>query len=82
MNCFTPMCDEMRDYCDGEWVCYSCDKMGFNPDYDDWDADDNYNADGTKTKTILGMTGLAVAIGLWKGNEIIAFIDKIKNAMK
>ena len=42
MNCFTPMCDEMRDYCDGEWVCYSCDKMGFDPD-----DDDDYDAENT-----------------------------------
>ena len=41
MNCGTPMCDEMFYYCDGEWVCYSCDKMGFDPhdDDDDWDAE-------------------------------------------
>ena len=49
MNCFTPMCDEMRDYCDGEWVCYSCDKMGFDPDDDD---DDDYDAESFNAERI------------------------------
>ena len=48
MNCGTPMCDEMRDYCDGEWVCYSCDKMGFDPN-DDWDAE-TFEAPKSKRK--------------------------------
>ena len=48
MNCGTPMCDEMFDYCDGEWVCYSCDKMGFDPN-EDWDAE-TFEAPKSKKK--------------------------------
>jgi hypothetical protein len=48
---------------------------------DEWDAE-SFNADGTNTKVIIGAAGLAVVLGLWKGKEIIGFIDNIKNAFK
>ena len=139
MNCFTPMCDEMRDYCDGEWVCYSCDKMGFDPDDDDDDDDydaemdelddsssiirnqvgdmvgmveldkndediekvdidiidddgemayegtlgaETFESQGKNTKMILGITALAVGLGLWKGKEIMSISDKISQSIK
>ena len=65
-------------------LCVSCKEL---EEYDDiieegiWE-NDNYNADGTNTKVIIGAAGLAVVLGLWKGKEIIGFIDNIKNAFK
>ena len=63
MNCGTPMCDEMFDYCDGEWVCYSCDKMGFDPN-EDWDAE-TFEAPKTMTKTQAKKKFLAILKPYW-----------------
>ena len=60
MNCGTPMCDEMFDYCDGEWVCYSCDKMGFDPN-DDWDAE---TESILKSPYLLGAGIFALTLGI------------------
>ena len=49
--------------------------------------EDNYYAEtfesqGTNTKMILGITALAVGLGLWKGKEIMSISEKITESIK
>ena len=46
-----------------------------------WDAE-TFESQGKNTKMILGITALAVGLGLWKGKEIMSISDKISESIK
>ena len=46
-----------------------------------WDAE-TFESQGTNTKMILGITALAVGLGLWKGKEIMSISEKISQSIK
>tara|TARA_S200002703_G_scaffold142310_1_gene134638 strand:- start:1046 stop:2752 length:1707 start_codon:yes stop_codon:yes gene_type:complete len=50
----------------------------FNPDYEA----ETFESQGTNTKMILGITALAVGLGLWKGKEIMSISEKIGESIK
>ena len=57
---------EVCDYCFGDL---------------DFDGE-TFESQGKNTKMILGITALAVGLGLWKGKEIMSISDKISQSIK
>lgn len=51
------------------------------PEGVDFDAE-TFESQGTNTKMILGITALAVGLGLWKGKEIMSISEKITESIK
>ena len=51
------------------------------PDGVNFDAE-TFESQGTNTKMILGITALAVGLGLWKGKEIMSISEKITESIK
>jgi len=45
-------------------------------------AAETFESQGKNTKMILGITALAVGLGLWKGKEIMSLSDKITESIK
>lgn len=43
---------------------------------------ETFESQGMNTKMILGITALAVGLGLWKGKEILSISEKIRQSMK
>ena len=43
---------------------------------------ETFESQGTNTKMILGITALAVGLGLWKGKEIMSISEKITESIK
>jgi hypothetical protein len=43
---------------------------------------ETFESQGKNTKMILGITALAVGLGLWKGKEIMSISDKISQSIK
>ena len=43
---------------------------------------ETFESQGTNTKMILGITALAVGLGLWKGKEIMSISEKISQSIK
>ena len=43
---------------------------------------ETFESQGTNTKMILGITALAIGLGLWKGKEIMSLSDKVTEAIK
>jgi len=67
--------------------CYDCQVYlrpsrgkGMNKTLE-YDAE-TFESQGTNTKMILGITALAVGLGLWKGKEIMSLSDKITESIK
>ena len=81
-------------FVDGAWttdaLCVSCKEEGDDEDADwgklnieegTWNAE-TFESQGTNTKMILGITALAVCLGLWKGKEIMSISEKITESIK
>lgn len=73
---YSTFCQSLTEDEEGMERCNDCDYEASV-----YDAE-TFESQGMNTKMILGITALAVGLGLWKGKEILSISEKIRQSMK